>query len=77
MNPTDLVGGLPVFATNPGLVPDHVGTGIWKEFVPAALVAGTLQAKPDPKVLTGGLQVIQEALELQKSVSAQKIVVEL
>lgn len=44
--------------------------------MPAALDAGQLQPKPEPKVLAGGLEVIQEAMELQKrGVSAQKIVV--
>ncbi len=46
--------------------------------MPAALEAGQLKAKPKPKVITGGLEVIQAAMDLQKKgVSAQKIVVEL
>ena len=73
-----LLTSSPVYATNPGLVPNHVGARIWKDYVPAALRTGKLQAKPDPKVLSGGLEAIQEAMELQKKgVSAQKIVVKI
>lgn len=67
-----------VIATNPGLVPDHVGVKVWKDFVEVGLQAGQLRPKPEPRILTGGLEVIQDALELQKKgVSAQKIVVQL
>lgn len=67
-----------MFATNPGIVPNHVGVKIWQDFVPLALEAGVLQPKPDPQVLSGGLNAFQEAMEMQKrGVSAKKIVVEL
>ncbi|KAK5551685.1 hypothetical protein LTR46_010280 [Exophiala xenobiotica] len=67
-----------VYATNPGLVENHVGARLWRDYVPAALETGKLRAKPEPKIITGGLEVIQAAMELQKKgVSAQKIVVEL
>ncbi|KAJ9608189.1 hypothetical protein H2200_007177 [Cladophialophora chaetospira] len=67
-----------VYATNPGLVPNHVGVEIWRDFVPAALKTGTLQAKPEPKLVDGGLDGIQDAMNLQKKgVSAQKLVVKL
>ncbi|KAI9659374.1 MAG: hypothetical protein M1821_001632 [Bathelium mastoideum] len=51
---------------------------IWGKFVPAALADGRLKAKPDPIVIKGGLQAIQEGMEKQKQgVSAAKIVVDL
>jgi hypothetical protein len=60
------------------LVADHVGVKVWKDFVETGLRAGKLRPKPEPRILTGGLDVIQDALELQKKgVSAQKIVVQL
>jgi hypothetical protein len=60
------------------LVENHVGARLWRDYVPAALETGKLRAKPEPKIITGGLEVIQAAMELQKKgVSAQKIVVEL
>ncbi|KAK5062865.1 hypothetical protein LTR84_004940 [Exophiala bonariae] len=67
-----------VFATNPGLVADHPGVKVWRDFVESALETGKLLPKPEPKVLTGGLAVVQDALDLQKKgVSAQKVVVQL
>lgn len=43
-----------------------------------ALDLGTFQAKPDPYVIEGGLEKIQDGLDmLAKGVSAQKIVVEI
>lgn len=46
--------------------------------MPAALEAGTFLPKPDPKIISGGLEAIQRAMDLQKKgVSAQKIVVEI
>ncbi|KIX06148.1 uncharacterized protein Z518_04122 [Rhinocladiella mackenziei CBS 650.93] len=79
--PSDLPGNVKpalVNATDPGLVPDHVGAKLWKGYVPAALEAGKLLAKPEPKVVVGGLDAIQDAMEMQKKgVSAQKIVVEM
>jgi len=46
--------------------------------VPAALSAGLLLPKPEPQILRGGLERLQDALNLQKKgVSASKIVVEI
>ncbi|KEF58096.1 uncharacterized protein A1O9_06019 [Exophiala aquamarina CBS 119918] len=77
--PNDLpenVNAIMVYASNPGLVPDHVGITVWRDFVESGLRTGALRAKPEPRVLTGGLDVVQDALELQKKgVSAKKIVV--
>ncbi|TIA71726.1 oxidoreductase-like protein [Aureobasidium pullulans] len=56
----------------------HVGEAIWGEYVPAALNEGKLKAVPKPMVIGKGLEVIQEALAVQKKgVSAMKVVVEL
>jgi NADPH:quinone reductase-like Zn-dependent oxidoreductase len=55
-----------------------VGEAVWGEFVPQALADGTLQCKPDPLVVKGGLGAVQEGLNKQKAgVSASKIVVEI
>lgn len=67
-----------VFATNPALVPDHVGLEIWKMFVPEALANGRLKALPKTEIVGHGLEYIQKALDIQKAgVSAKKIVVTL
>lgn len=56
----------------------EVGHAIWRKYVPEALEAGQLQAKPDPIIIKGGLNYVQEALDtLKKGVSAAKVVVEL
>lgn len=55
-----------------------VGDAIYRDFIPTALRDGRLQAKPDPKVITGGLSQIQEGVDLLKQgVSASKVVVTL
>ncbi len=60
------------------MVPNHVGVEIWRDFVPTALKAGKLLAKPEPKLVDGGLDGIQHAMNLlKKGVSAQKLVVKL
>ena len=67
-----------VYATNPGLVENHVGAKLWRDYVFGALETGQLKAKPEPKIVRGGLDVVQKAVDMQKKgVSAQKIVVEL
>jgi len=54
----------------------RIGEAVWGKYVPDALAHGTLQAKPDPLIVHGGLEKIQGALdELKKGVSASKIVV--
>ncbi|KAK8212257.1 quinone reductase [Phyllosticta capitalensis] len=53
-----------------------VRDAVWRDYVPGALAAGKLQAKPEPLVLKGGLDMIQTAMEKHKlGVSAQKVVV--
>jgi hypothetical protein len=56
----------------------HVGEAIWGGYVPAALIEGKLKAVPKPVVIGKGLEVIQDALTIQKKgVSAVKVVVDL
>ena len=56
----------------------EVGNAIWGQFVSKALEKGSLLARPDPVVLKGGLDKIQEGIDkLKQGVSAAKIVVEL
>ena len=51
---------------------------MWAEWVPAALQKGTLKALPEPIVVKGGLESVQEGMNKQKAgVSFGKIVVEL
>lgn len=45
--------------------------------MPQALTAGKFQAKPDPMVLEGGLERVQDGINiLRKGVSAKKVVIE-
>ena len=55
-----------------------VGDAVWRKYLPEALAEGKFQAKPDPFVMKGGLERVQEGIDLQrKGVSAQKIVIEI
>ena len=55
-----------------------VGDAVWRKYIPEALAVGKFQAKPDPFVIKGGLEKVQEGINLlRKGVSAQKIVVEI
>lgn len=59
-------GGLPVWGR------------VWKDFMGEGLQNGKLRTKPDPFVLKGGLERLQEGIDLvRKGVSAKKIVIEL
>ncbi|TVY45894.1 Dehydrogenase [Lachnellula subtilissima] len=63
---------------DPGLVDLDIGDAVWRKFLPQALAAGKFQAKPDPEVLEGGLEKVQEGIDiLRKGVSAKKIVIEI
>ncbi|KAG0649801.1 Trans-enoyl reductase [Hyphodiscus hymeniophilus] len=56
----------------------EVGDAVWREYVPKALASGQLLAKPDPLIIKGGLEHIQDAVDtLRKGVSAAKVVVQL
>ncbi|RKK70531.1 hypothetical protein BFJ69_g11793 [Fusarium oxysporum] len=54
-----------------------VGDYIWHKYVPEALADGRLHPKPDPLVISRGIETIQDGLNrLKKGVSAQKLIVE-
>ena len=54
------------------------GNAVYREYLDKALNAGKFQAKPDPFVIEGGLNKVQEGLDIQRNgVSAKKIVIDL
>jgi hypothetical protein len=67
-----------VNSLNPGLTTVDIGDAVWRKYIPEALATGKYQAKPDPFVITGGLEKVQDGINmLRKGVSAKKIVIEL
>ncbi|KUJ12993.1 putative alcohol dehydrogenase [Mollisia scopiformis] len=67
-----------VIALNVGLVNVEVGDAVWRKYIPEALAVRKFQAKPDPLIVEGGLEKVQDALDiLRKGVSAKKVVVEI
>lgn len=55
-----------------------IGDAVWRKYIPRALAAGKFQAKPDPEILVGGLERVQDGVDLlRKGVSAKKIVIEI
>ncbi|OSS47450.1 hypothetical protein B5807_07219 [Epicoccum nigrum] len=55
-----------------------VGNAVYRDYLPKALADGTFKAAPEPEIVGQGLEVIQEALSVQKrGVSAKKVVVSL
>ncbi len=57
---------------------NEVSTVIYRDFLPAALAAGSYAAVPEPRVIGDGLQHLQQALNIQRrGVSATKIVITL
>ncbi|GAM82979.1 hypothetical protein ANO11243_009650 [Dothideomycetidae sp. 11243] len=55
----------------------EIGKAIWHDYMPKALASGKFVPKPDPRVLKGGLDRVQEGVDLVKAgVSATKIVIE-
>ncbi|GBE80130.1 putative zinc binding dehydrogenase [Sparassis latifolia] len=69
---------LPVNNTSAIVQHKEIVEGIWTQFVPEALKAGTLKAVPEPVVVGTGLEKIGEGVELcKKGVSAGKVVVEI
>lgn len=61
-----------------GSIDLDIGDAVWRKFIPEALEAGKFQAKPDPEILEGGLERVQEGINiLRKGVSAKKIVIEI
>ncbi|KAF7959520.1 hypothetical protein EAE96_001136 [Botrytis aclada] len=68
-----MVNGLDV-----GLVDFDIGDAVWRKYVPEALAKGKYLAKPDPKVLEGGLDRVQDGIDLLRNgVSAKKVVIEI
>jgi ABC-type sugar transport system substrate-binding protein len=63
-----------VFATS--IVHNEVSRLIYEDFLPNALSAGKYIPAPEPQIVGGGLDSIQDALDYQKQgVSARKVVV--
>ncbi|GAA5916996.1 hypothetical protein JCM8208_003425 [Rhodotorula glutinis] len=78
--PQDLPDGISsewIFAIDIALKEDAaVARAVYHDFVPAALKAHSLEAKPDPLVVGSGLENVQKGLDRQKEgVSAKKVVV--
>ena len=68
-----LVNGL-----DPGMVALDVGDAVWRKYIPDALAAGKFLAKPDPLIIKGGLEKVQEGIDLlREGVSAKKVVIEI
>jgi hypothetical protein len=60
------------------MVDNYPAASVWWELVPSALASGALKCKPDPEILKGGLEKLQDAVNLQKKgVSAKKLVMEI
>lgn len=75
--PEGIKGGS-VFAVSVAFADKFIGDAVWANWVPEALEAGTLKAVPEPVVIKGGLQAVQEGYNAQKKgVSFGKIVIEL
>lgn len=56
----------------------EVGDAVWRKYIPDALAAGKFHAKPDPLLVRGGLEKVQEGMDiLRRGVSARKVVVEI
>jgi NADPH:quinone reductase-like Zn-dependent oxidoreductase len=64
---------------NAGMITNsEVGRGVFIDYLPKALAAGTFTPAPKAEVVATGLDHIQEALDIQKKgVSASKVVVKL
>ena len=55
-----------------------IGDAVWRKYIPEALAAGKFHPKPDAEILEGGLEKVQDGVNiLRKGVSAKKIVIEL
>jgi Zn-dependent alcohol dehydrogenase len=72
------IEGSSVFAPSVCLGDRYIGEVVWAKYVPAALENGSFKLLPKPTVIEGGLEKIQEGLNVQKKgVSFGKIVVAL
>lgn len=77
--PDDLpVGETATHITRPNLKDDEVGPMIYRDFLPRALADKRHVPAPSARIVSHGLEALQEALEIQKAgVSGAKIVVTL
>ncbi|KAF2751102.1 GroES-like protein [Sporormia fimetaria CBS 119925] len=72
------IEGESVFAPKVAGEDRYIGEAVWREYIPEALDDRIFKAKPDPVVVKGGLEKVQEAVDLWgRGVSFEKIVVEL
>jgi hypothetical protein len=63
---------------DPEFVALEVGDAVWHKYIPEAFAAGKFQAKPDPLIIKGGLEKVQQGINLLRDgVSAKKIVIEI
>lgn len=61
----------------PAMVDTTIGETVWHQYLPEALRVGKFQAKPEPHLIQGGLERVQDGIDLlAKGVSATKIVIE-
>jgi len=66
------------FVNGSDLAHNEVGKAIYADFLGQALEKGVYQCKPDPMVVGDGLEMLQEAFDIQKKgVSAKKVVLTL
>jgi len=73
-----LAYGTAVWGLDPGFDNKDIGDAVWRKYIPKALKAGKFQAKPDPEILVGGLERVQDGINLlRKGVSAKKLVIEI
>ena len=69
---------LPVSGLYPAFEEPYIGEEVWKKHLPAALAQGNFQVKPDPYIIKGGLEKVQDGIDkLRDGVSASKVVVEI
>ena len=75
--PEGIEGGF-VFAPSVALADRYVGEAVWGKYVPDALERGSFKARPEPTVIQGGLEKVQEGMDkLKQGISFGKIVVAL
>ncbi|KAF7166400.1 hypothetical protein CNMCM5623_000088 [Aspergillus felis] len=73
----DDVGIIFVNGGDPVLVDLDIGDVLWRRYLPEALATGKFVPKPDPEIIEGGLEKVQEGIDIvRKGVSAKKIVIE-
>ncbi|KAJ8115096.1 hypothetical protein OPT61_g3172 [Boeremia exigua] len=72
------LGGIKIGFIWGSVVDSPVGDAVYRDFLPKALANNSFTAMPEPKVIGDGLEMVQEAMYIQKQgVSAKKVVVRL